>query len=461
MGEDDQKGIKPAKGLRRYKRLIGFALFVALISTPLWIWNFFPFKSYDVLVVDKTVPHPNHREHSALTWVLNHSKVKPPKGKQAWDEVVDYVGYYPEKIEKQGTVIANYYEKNFDKLMIPKRQLDEPQEPPKDVAGGFYSRGRDENGRFIGDFLLKIENGPDQVIGEAINESLLRNIDLLYLADSYGVYVNDYFDPESLSTHNDYSPCLYGGFELNEATLIQEFADSGKDVIGEFNTFASPTYGKARAVLEKVFGLHWTRWSGRFFTKLENQDEVPPWARRNYKKQYNQNWEFSGPGWVLVHEESAIVILEQEKDLTEKEFKIILPDPKTELVNGVRSEVPFRFWFDIVTPLEGTQVLAEYKFHLTESGKEKLDQFNLPAVFPAVLIRPDIGNRIYFAGDFADLGIDKGPYNVAWIDKVKSFGRVQEGYQDQSAFFWEFYVPLMKNLLGHIQTQFEEKSESQ
>ncbi len=58
-------------------------------------WYLKPESPWRVRVLDKTVPHPDYREHAALFWVLRHEKAATPQGARNWDLRRDYVGYYP------------------------------------------------------------------------------------------------------------------------------------------------------------------------------------------------------------------------------------------------------------------------------------------------------------------------------------------------------------------------------
>jgi hypothetical protein len=108
--------------------------------------------------------------------------------------------------------------------------------------------------------------------------------------------------------------------------------------------------------------------------------------------------------------------------------------------------VSYAYWFDIVSPEPGTEVLAEYRFRLTPGGKQKLREFSIPETFPAVLRASQSPLRIYFAGDFSDNNINPGPYFFYGWPQIRRILCCGGGNKAQDRFFWSFYVPLLKNL---------------
>ncbi len=356
-------------------------------SIPFVFWLLNDNLTNRVLVIDKSVPNDEYREHSSLAWTLNHLKTSPPGRSRPWKDYIDYIGYYPERVD---------------------------------------------------------ENGDAET--EDLTAKHLENIDLLFIADSYGVYRLDLEgQPEDL-TALDYSQLIYGGMDDKEVKVIQDFVDRGGDFIAEFNTFASPTYGRARRTLEKILWLKWSGWAGRFFEDLDNEDEVPEWARRNYKKHYGREWDFTGRGILMAHEDTRIFVLEEEKDIESRGLRISVVRPHDPLMKNVLSDVPFYYWFDIVYARPGSEVLARFDMLVTQSGREKLKKFNIYHQFPAIIRATRKPLAIYFAGDFSDNKVDEGPYNMLWALYFKRFLRLIDHYPDQRGFFWELYLPMMMNI---------------
>lgn len=346
-----------------------------------------------VAVVDKTVPHEDYREHGALFWVLRHEKVSSPQGARDWTLGQHYVGFAPT-----------------------------PGDP--DQRG----KGRD---------LTALD---------------LENADLLFLADTYGVYEGDYVDPREAATALDYSARIYGGLTSEEAAIVERFADDDEGhLIAEFNTFASPTTPTARATMERLLGLRWTGWTGRFFQELSDDTEVPVWARRQYRAQYEQEWDFSGPGYLIVHEDTTLFVLREAVD--------VAPDGLTiharaggAMMEGILDGVAFGYWFDVVVANADSEVPAVFRFNLLDSGLETTRRFGVPSEFPAVVVASRAPLRAYFAGDFSDAAGNLGPHwleGLPWFNK-KLLSMWVPRAANQGAFYWGFYIPLLRNTLAAV-----------
>lgn len=77
------------------KKLVPIILFlIFLISIPRIIWQIQDGKDLNVLIVDKTVPNTEYREHLGLFWVLTNEKILN-KNSELYDIGNDYYGYDP------------------------------------------------------------------------------------------------------------------------------------------------------------------------------------------------------------------------------------------------------------------------------------------------------------------------------------------------------------------------------
>jgi len=360
---------------------------IGLVLAPSAIWYVTPTKSVRIRVVDKTVPHPNYREHAGLFWLMNHLKIRPPGHNGEWEVARDYVGYHPtEGSECTGT----------------------------------------ENDLVADD---------------------LFQIDLLFVADTYGVYTLDIEGCFEQKAALDYSHELFGGFDEAEANLIAEFTSRGGMLIGEFNTFASPTYGAARRILEDLFGVRWTLWSGRYFQDLANEDDVPVWARRNWLKQYHEPWEFEGPGFLFTHEDERLFVLEAAQDVAPGGLLIHNVAPKDPLLSDTWDSTAFRYWFDVLEVPSDAEILAEYRMRTTPAGRKKMEAFGVPQIFPCVVRSSQAPLRLYFAGDFSDNLLVTSPFNIAGWAWARREGFLGRDVESDKAFYWRYYVPLLGNAL--------------
>lgn len=376
----------------KFNLKIFLMLLVLVAATPFLWWYLTPERGLKVLVVDKTVPLPDYREHSSLAWALGHLKTHPPRGERPWEPGIDYLGYHPNPAD--------------------------PRQPGKI---------------------------------ELVDPKALAGVDLLFLADSYGVYQGDLEDLAEMKPALDFSSLIHGGFTLEEARAVEDFVRRGGNLVAEFNTFASPTSGEARATLERVIGVRWTGWAGRFFSELTPGGELPLWAPRLWKNQTGQDWAFTGPGYLLVHEDERLVVLRPDKELAEDRILIEAEATGSNLMDGVDTGVGFGFWFDVVDPAAETDVLASYRFHLTEEGRNLLKANQIPERFPCVTRTTAPPLRVYLAGDFSDNDFDRGPYYLSGWPLLQSL--MTRGESDEvgmRSFFWRFYLPLMKNVLNAL-----------
>ena len=355
----------------------------------LCFWQFAPSPKWRTLVVDKTVPHPDYREHQALFWVLNHTRAANQDGHRRWRLDRDYLGFYPEKFTTSDASFSSNLE-------------------------------------------------PDHTTG----------IDLLFVVDTYGVYIDDYKSSEGYRTHLDYSKRIFGGLTETDVEIIEDFVQKGGSLVAEFNTLNHPTQGGERGRMEQLLGLRSTGWVGRYFADLSNKNDVPFWAFRNWKAHHEKEWDFAGPGFIITHPDTRLLVLEEGKDVESRGLGIEVTLPDDPLMEAITSRVPFFYWFDIVTPEKGAEVLAEYQFRLTPEGGKKLQEFSIPETFPAVLRASRSPLRIYFAGDFSDNPINPGPYFFYGWPQIRRILCCGGDNKAQNRFFWSFYVPLIKNLFN-------------
>lgn len=380
------------KGMRWSVPLFAVTLPVVI---PFVIYLFRPSHRMDIAVLDKTVPFFTYTEHRSLFWLLNHLKIRRPEGRSFAMER-DYFGAYP-----------------------PEK----PGDPPRSTA----------------------DLPPDAV----------RKADLVYLADTYGVYTEDLRSGRAMKAALERSRKIYGGFTEAEADAVLARLAAGKTLIAEFNTMASPTGSKARQKLEQALGVRWTRWIGRYFNLLEDTKEVPQWLRDDYEHEWKRAWTFTGPGYVLVQDDAHVEVLTIPDQAKPIGLRIQRRRPIDPVMEEARDGIPYPYWFDIVVPDQGTEVLAEYSWRLTKAGFERLSVRGLPGVFPAVTRRraPGQGTAYYFAGDYADNPMAVGRVPLAGYIGFRRALEVTRLRPSETAFFWRFYAPMVTSILEEIRTR--------
>lgn len=263
--------------------------------------------------------------------------------------------------------------------------------------------------------------------------------DLLYIADTYGRYDGD--------ASSDDAAIGSGGLTDADLERIRSSVYRGTSLIAEFNTFADPTPPQVRKQMGELLGLRWSGWIGRYFSNLEPSVEIPPWLTESYTKQYGETWPFQGPGVVLVGQDNKVIVLEEGKELAKRGFWFTFTAEGRKMT-GVNGQRLYPYWFDIVEPSDGTEVLAHYKLDVTEEGAEALLSAGIPALFPAVVAHTNsIYTSYYFAGDYVD--VDQYPIwgRYKWWEVLKSWATLGN---DEDAFFWDVYVPMMKSILSQL-----------
>jgi hypothetical protein len=357
---------------------LAFWLLLLLLAVfgPFLLWIGEPATPLNVLIVDKTVPTTAYREHRGLVWVLNHLKYRDSIVSGPFKASRDYVGFFP----KGGL--------EFQTVPVP---------------------------------------------------TTVRDLDLLYLADTYGVYDSDLLDNSQTGNRSE---LIYGGLGVPELESLEPIFDTDATVIAEFNTLASPTPMPVRERLEALLGLRWTGWTGRHFSSTDREAEVPVWLVENWERQIGREWTFREPGFALVHEDGRVVVLVEGRDVAHDGLRIEFLESLVDEI-GITNSTPYAYWFDLVESQSDVTVLAEYEFALTESGRRTLRAHGLPERFPAVLVR-GVGpsRRYYFAGDFADMRRVPRIYRVRGVSWLRRLG-----VQGEAGFFWNVYVPLMRWIL--------------
>ena len=361
------------------------AVFICLLISPYVAWMLQDSRDLNVLIMDNTVPDTKYREHKGLMWVLNYYKY-----------VHTDVGTY--------TVDEDYY--------------------------GFFP---------LPDYQYEIERMPEVFDGT----------DLIYLADSYGVYTEEFYG-ENLDGRR--SELIYGGMYEDELRKVEAAVHSGIPLVAEFNTFGSPTYGAVRERLYDLLHVEWTGWIGRYFFDLTEGVEVPVWVIWNYEQQYGELWEYHGPGFVFSDENDQIVVLTVPDEATADACRIHFTDEGEDFF-GMSPTTRYNYWFDIIILDADAQMYAEFKLSLTDEGRAELDSFGIPSVFPAVVYQESpVYWSFYFAGDFVDIDTVPSFYKIYGYDSMNRLLVSDRGVDENNGFFWHVYVPMIRKILDYAYT---------
>ena len=273
-----------------------------------------------------------------------------------------------------------------------------------------------------------------------------RPSDVTYIADTYGVYEDDLHDrPLGLR-----SKLIYGGLSLGEVHTLMHGLKRGATLVAEFNCIASPTVGQAREELSDALGVRWTGWIGRHFPYLDLTVDLPLWVPRTWKRQTGKPWRFHGPGYVFVNEQGYLIVLVEGIDTPTPAFRIAVDKDAAERYGTARTQT-YDYWFEIMTPRPGAEVLAHFDLGLTESGRTKMRGVPIDGGIPAIVRTKRPGHlAYYFAGDFADQPKVPKSYRYLGIPTIRAWLGA-EHRDDQQAFYWRVYVPMMQHILAEAE----------
>lgn len=292
---------------------------------------------------------------------------------------------------------------------------------------------------------------PDDSTYSTPSDLRLGETDLVYITDTYGVfkYPIDYSDYErELPERHIPITLIYGGLNEEELNRLERFDSLGGTLIGEFNILQDPQVRNpdVHRRLENLFGVRNNGTLGRFF---ENLETCPKWIKTAYEEQQNKKWNFSGEGIIITLErkrlyDSPKVIVLDGSDLENR--PVFIRSTNHWSVRDAENEVPYFYFFEILTVDSAATVAAYFDLHCTNSGKEKLIRDSIPFSFPAVIVSGKSERKFYFAGDFADNEVETMLTRYWNIESI--FSRLYALYygNDQSRFLWRFYLPMMKQI---------------
>jgi hypothetical protein len=373
-----------------------FLLFIIpfILLFPLWMWAawyFAPKTKLVVAIVDKTVLDRDGQEHISLTWILNNHRYT----KTSTDRYLigdDYFGFFPKENEK------------------------------------FRIKGLE---RFSSDQLNQLSN----------------DADIAYFTDTYGIYKNEWYSQKG-STER--SGILYGGMSAQDVEFLQDMKARHKLIITEFNTIGSPTNADNRNKFEKLFAMHWTGWTARYFDSFDTvkNKELPRWLINDYKREHNLKWPFHKAGLAFVSNDDQVVVLEDSTHLTDPVPHIItLGYGQKKLSLPERMKYPF--WFDVIAPdLSVNHAISRFEISTNANGAAEMKKYNIPATFPAIIMHKDKDYQFYyFSGDFCDNPIGMGTSYFKGISFFKWMLYNSDEPTERKSFFWDFYRPMMTHIL--------------
>jgi len=375
--------------------LIILVIILILPAVGFFGWFFKEKKPLNIVILDKTVHSLDRVKHRALNWVLvNERFVKENNRKYSLRK--DYYGFFP---------------------MRPLR-----------------AKQFDRN---------------DYRLAEVID--IADSCDVLYYADTYGVFFNDWYPGINRSRH---SRKLYGGLNNNDYFLLSEVKRRNKLTILEYNSFDYPTDAYERYRVEELLGFKSTGWSGQYYSSLDSTSaDLPPWIVELYRKETRGPWPFKNAGIVLLKGENEIIVLEEGTHL-ENALPFIMTDGQVAVDYNLAAQVAYDRTFDIIDPLEN-RVLSTYRLMTTDQGDMLLDKHFLSAEFPAVIVNQGDIESVYFCGDFATSELPPWTACLGSLNIVNGLLYKSGDVDDTRRFFWKYYRPLMAGMLNDYYIRIE------
>lgn len=367
---------------------IAVLVLLVLAMVPHLAWRLTPLRGLDVLIVNKTLPHPEYREHERLHWWLTHRRIAAPDGSALWDPARHFVGFDP--TTRRGT------------------DLDDFQ---------------------------------------------LRRVQLLYLADAYGVYSADYAQrspTDSATAAVEQSTRIYGGVQLAEVEALERYSKRGGHIIAEFNTLEDPTSGtEAGERLGLLLGAEYQRWLGRWYADLSSLEEIPKWMRDRHQRRFGRPWDRVGPGIVVFSEtDDALVVIDSTHFTQRWPVTLEVHAPDDPLTANVRSGQPYWYWFSGVRAINDANVLASWELHVDSASRAELAAAGFGHRLPAIVRRPGLPLRVYVTGDIADVGAKPPPLErtrlLDWLGRW-NVRQVRPGVQRR--FYWNVTLPFWDAVL--------------
>ncbi len=281
----------------------------------------------------------------------------------------------------------------------------------------------------------------------------LTGIDLLYLCDLRGVWQSGTESFEILrNPHRD--NLLHSGLSIEEVDAVVDYVKSGRTTVAEaFLFYASHEGGDvSRRKLQEAFGVKWTGWIGASFMDLSNMLDVPFWVRTFYERELSANWDFDGPGIILMEPQlKKFIVFKPGVELLEATPTLTITHRDKALGDDVESGVSLFSWFEIVEANRVDQIRAMIQLSLTDVGAAILRENRIPTSFPAVVAQWVDRTTWYVAADFGTAPSWLGPAQVGWMPEMRrGLSSALGKYYPGEEAFWKFYIPFMRNVLNEL-----------
>lgn len=369
--------------------------------SPIWLvplvmfllWFFAPKIIWNVVIIDKSSSSKDGNEHISLFWLLNQKRLTKTSS-DFYKIDHDYFGFFPKDNEQ------------------------------------FKIKGLE---RFSSNQLKQLSE-------DAV---------MTYFTDTYGIYKQEWYHKSVGETVG--FGMLYGGLSKQDLEFLQLMKNKKKLVVAEFNTIGSPTTKENREKFESMFGMRWSGWTARFFDNLDTTVnlELPPWMIKNYNSTHSIKWNFKKSGIAFVHEEKGQVVVLEDQNHLSNPIPYIESGELGQIKYGLPQEMKYPFWFDVIVPdTHMNEVVSQFVLKTNAFGSAELKKYGIPRTFPAVIkAKSGFAPFYYFSGDFCDNPVQMNLSYFKGIDALKFLFYNDNNPMERRSFFWEFYRPLMNQIL--------------
>jgi hypothetical protein len=254
-------------------------------------------------------------------------------------------------------------------------------------------------------------------------------------------------------------PHLITWLNARDGRALSEFTQRGGAVIGENGLLAGVEDAEARWRLEDCFRVRWTGWVGLSVDDIGDPSETPGWVLQWVRKTGDITT-VSGPAVILMNEGQMLLLragIDLDEDFHEIAWLSTADRPEDRPADkGPRAAVPYRGWFEVLREGGGCRVFAEHRLHVTESGEQRLASAGLSKSFPCFVGYQGAYRSYYLAAAVSDDGPSDFWARTAGYPSVAAFTSSKLGGR-RGRTYWEFYYPLMRDVVLEAAIPREEK----
>ncbi len=328
--------------MKAYRFLI--ILLVVIIALPFagrLFWLVKKNRTFNIVIIDKSVWKSSQNEVRTINWTLNYEKFVDSVG-ELYNYHHDYLGYFPDAVTEDRSI------KTFKLQDIP---------------------------------------------------SMTETMDALFFADNAGIQKNEVQpkSPNGISyggfNQNDYF--LLKEMINKQKLVIAEynFISSPTEDLVRYNTeqfidiYSLGWIGKFFTDLgkDKVAALISTNWFDRF------------------KQNYSAEWEFTGPGVILLNSsQNRIIVIPASKFMTSK-YPAVVTSPEIAGRFNLPEKTAYTGWFELIHQ-GNNNVISHFDLNLNTDGVNLLKMNGIEAEFPAV-VESRNKKLYYMAGDFSKVHV--------------------------------------------------------